>query len=236
MWGESSKEKTQNWEKFLIPNKKTERMEYFNSITKELYESAFAAKQTQFQAYLDGQRRFRWGIKSEVRDVTKRLDAYRGGLIPKENIAIERYREYPNNVKVDDVQKCQRIVSHVSATLASLGGIEQRLRNRKKELYGQDLKVRSWASNELQFVDDQLSLLEPMVKETQSLLNDVSHVQKQLSKRFGEADILKSERKRKARRAIEHKSKMKKQRKIKDAKTIEVSSSDSDSGEMPCDI
>ena len=34
------------------------------------------------------------GIKSEVRDVTKRLDAYRGGLIPKENIAIERYREY----------------------------------------------------------------------------------------------------------------------------------------------
>ena len=112
MWGESSKEKTQNWEKFLIPNKKTERMKYFNSITKELYESAFAAKQTQFQAYLDGQRRFRWGIKSEVRDVTKRLDACRGGLIPKENIAIERYREYPINVKVDDVQKCQRIVSH----------------------------------------------------------------------------------------------------------------------------
>ena len=67
----------------MIPNKKTERMEYFNSITKELYESAFAAKQTQFQAYLDGQRRFRWGIKSEVRDVTKRLDAYRGGLIPQ---------------------------------------------------------------------------------------------------------------------------------------------------------
>ena len=78
----------------MIPNKKTERMEYFNSITKELYESAFAAKQTQFQAYLDGQHRFCWGIKSEVQDVTKRLDAYRGGLITKENIAIERYREY----------------------------------------------------------------------------------------------------------------------------------------------
>ena len=120
---------------------------------------------------------------------------------------------------------CLSCVGHT----CKLGGIEQRLRNRKKELYGPDLKVRSWASNELQFVDDQLSLLEPMVKETQSLLNDISHVQKQLSKRFGEADILKSERKSKARRAIEHKSKMKKQRKIKDAKTIEVSSSDSDS-------
>ena len=64
---------------------------------------------------------------------------------------------------------CLSCVSHT----CKLGGIEQRLRNRKKELYGPDLKVRSWASNELQFVDDQLSLLEPMVKETQSLLNDV---------------------------------------------------------------
>ena len=44
------------WEKYLIPNVKSDRLIYFNSITKAVYESAFVGKQSTFQAYLEGQR------------------------------------------------------------------------------------------------------------------------------------------------------------------------------------
>ena len=45
----------ETWEKFLIPNVKSERLMYFNSITKEVFQSAYISKQCRFQAYLDGQ-------------------------------------------------------------------------------------------------------------------------------------------------------------------------------------
>ena len=236
VWGDSLKEDSQPWKKYLIPNRKTERMSFFNSITEEVYESAFTAKQSQFKAYLDGQRQFRWGIKLEVEDGTKKLDAYKTGMIPKHNISCTRYREFPKDVKVQDVEKCRRVVAHVSATLGDTRGIGERLTNRKKELYSPELKLKPWASSELKFINEQLSSVETMIQDLQPLYNDTFHVLCQLEKRFPVADILQCEKKRKARRAMEHKAKMKKQKNIKEIQNTASVDSDSDSDVMVLDI
>ena len=58
------------WEKFLNPNVKSGRLIYFNSITKAVYESAYVGKQSTFQAYLDVQRRFPFGVVTKWKQVS----------------------------------------------------------------------------------------------------------------------------------------------------------------------
>ena len=116
-------------------------------------------------------------------------------MIAKENINCSRYKEFPKNVNVQDVENCRRAVSNNSTTHKNLRGIKDRLSNsNKKELYSPDFKLRPWASNELTFVEEELSVVETMIKEMQSILNDIAYFLHQLQKRFGEAHVLQSER------------------------------------------
>lgn len=94
--GKASIVEKQAWNKFLIPNVKIERLRYFNNITRGVYESAFVGKQTGFQAYLDGQRRFRYGIKSKCDALQNIYSSYQEGLIPKQNICWKRYNDFPS--------------------------------------------------------------------------------------------------------------------------------------------
>ena len=55
------------WQKLLKQHPKTDKMRFNNSITKEIYESAYVALQTWFATYLNGRQQFRW-------DVTERID------------------------------------------------------------------------------------------------------------------------------------------------------------------
>jgi hypothetical protein len=64
--GASTHTQEEPWKKFLIPTAKTDRLKYFNSLTKEVYDSAYTSKQSRFQSYLDGQRRFWWEIISNM--------------------------------------------------------------------------------------------------------------------------------------------------------------------------
>lgn len=50
-------------ERFLIPIAKTERIKFFNSITRDIYDAAFADLQTQFPKYLNVQRKFQWEVR-----------------------------------------------------------------------------------------------------------------------------------------------------------------------------
>ena len=58
--------KKEPWEKYLKLEAKTPRMKFFNEITKEIYQSAFVQKQSQFDSYLNGQRLFRWDTKQKI--------------------------------------------------------------------------------------------------------------------------------------------------------------------------
>ena len=69
--GDAEVKTVKPWEKFYIPNVKTDRLTYYNSITENVYKSAYAKKQSSFQAYLEGQRKFRWSIKVELENIQK---------------------------------------------------------------------------------------------------------------------------------------------------------------------
>lgn len=76
------------------------------------------------------------------------------GVIPKQNINWNRYKDILANVKVDDVSKSQRAVEHFRATVQSLAALHDQLWARKKELYNDDMVEKVWASNELKFAKE----------------------------------------------------------------------------------
>ena len=143
--GKASIVEKQAWNKFLIPNVKTERLRYFNNITRGVYESAYFGKQTGFQAYLDGQRRFRYGIKLKCDALQNIYSSYQEGLIPKQNICWKRCNDFPSDVKVDDASKSQCAVEHFNGTISSLKSLKDQLLSRKKELYNEHMEEKSWA-------------------------------------------------------------------------------------------
>ena len=56
-----------SWQKFLKPHPKTDKMRFYNSITKEIYESAYVTLQTRFATYLNRQQQFRWDVTERIR-------------------------------------------------------------------------------------------------------------------------------------------------------------------------
>ena len=101
------------WERFIIPNVKSKRLMYYNQLTKDIYMSAYSSKQSQFNAYLNGQRKFRRAIECNIEKLEQVVSSYKNGNIPKENINCTRYIEFPDDVKIEDVSKSQRALDHI---------------------------------------------------------------------------------------------------------------------------
>ena len=104
------------WEVFLKSNPKTEKMKYFNSITEEIYNSAYASKQCQFISYLNGQRQFRWDVKQRILKLESVMQSYEEGVIPKENIFFKKYLSPPVDCTLKDLSFANRSLLHVIAT------------------------------------------------------------------------------------------------------------------------
>ena len=225
------------WQKFSIPNVKSKRLIYHNQLTKEIYLSAYTSKQSGFQAYLNGQRQFRWNMKCSIEKLADIVSSYKSGLIPKENIDCDRYREFPADVKLEDVNKSQRAILHINNTMCEIRKVKDKLLNRKKELYGEDLEAKKWASNEIAFVLPTIRQLEELINESEKIANDVEHVSNQLMKRFDSSTVRESEEKRKLKRAKEQRSKAKKKRQtVKMSKPVSSNVADDSSSDDPIDI
>ena len=186
------------WKLCLIPNVKSDRLKYFNSVTEGIYKAAYASKQTKFQSYLDGQRRFRWSLKGDQEKFENRLAKYTDVIIPKENINCAIYREFPVDVQVEDVMKCERALSHINNSLTEMKEVIEKLVSRKRELVDDELKSRQWASNEIEFGNSKLNKIDSLVTGTNFTAQDIQHVFHQLEKRFEAASIRSNEQKRKA--------------------------------------
>ncbi len=204
----------QPWKKYLIPNVKSDRLTYFNSVTEDIYKSAYVAKQSRFQAYLDGQRCFRWEISCKFSKVEKNIISYKEGTIPKQNLNCLRYRVVPQDVKVEDVSNCQRALIHIKDSLKEMEEVRDKLLNRKRELFDEDVKPKPWASSEITFVDNFLAKINEIIVEPEKIAMDLEYVLHQLERRFNKSQVETSERKRKARRSIEQKYKTKRNKQI----------------------
>ena len=137
---------------------------------------------------------------------------YTDGIIPKENINCARYREFPVDVQVEDVKKCERALSHINNSLTEIKEVIEKLVNRKRELFDDELKPKPWASNEIEFVTSNLSKMDCLVTGTNVIAQDIQYVFHQLEKRCDAASIRSNEQKRKARRHIEQRYKAKRKR------------------------
>lgn len=198
---------------------KTDRLTYYNSITENVYKSAYSKKQSTFQAYLEGQRKFRWGIKVELENVQKVFESYKSGVVPKENINLERYRAaaIPTDVKVEDVGKYQRAWKHMDGTLFSVRNMKEKLMGRRKELLDVNMSPKVWAHDEIGFINTSVEQLAPILNNVESLVNNLQFLLSQLRKRFDYASVLRSEKTRSARRQKEQRSKVAKKKRMRAA-------------------
>ena len=85
------------------------------------------------------------------------------------------------------------------------------------------MKPKSWASNELTFIETHMEGITNFIREVQKLADNCQHTLTLLEKRYNAADISASERKRKLKRQKEQRSKLcRKQKKLAARKTAEV--------------
>ena len=117
------------------------------------------------------------------------------------NIDCLSYSEFPENVKVKDVCKSQRALDHIKTTINKINKEKGKLLNCKKELYGDNLEPKKWASNEIAFVQAMTAQTGEMLKESEEIANDIEHINNQLRKRFDAASVNDYEKKRKMKRA-----------------------------------
>ena len=230
-------EEEQPWNKFLIPDPKSKQLIYFNSLTEQIYKSAYVGRQSGFQAYLNGQRKFRWEVLNKIKNFEKDMLSYKEGIIPKENIDYLRYQEYPDDVKINDVAKCRRALDHFNGSLASSQAAQKQLNEKRKHLYNAEMKPKSWASNELTFIETHMEGITNFIREVQKLADNCQHTLTLLEKRYNAADVSASERKRKLKRKKEQRSKLrrKQQKKLAARKTAEVSDGSSSDPEESAD-
>ena len=178
-------------------------------------------------------------MKCSIEKLADIVSSYKSGLIPKENIDCDRYREFPADVKIEDVNKSQRAIQHINNTMCEIREEKDKLLNRKKELYGKDMEAKKWASYEIAFVQATIGEIDELINESEKIANDVEHVSNQLMKRFYSSTVHESEKNRKLKRAKEQRSKAKKKRqtvKISKPVNVEGDSSSDDPIDMNDDM
>ena len=111
-------------------------------MTKEIYLSAYRSKQCAFNAYLNGQQKFRWVIECNIEKLEQVVSSYKSGNIPKENINCTRYLKFSEDVKIEDVSKSQRALDHIKKTIKTINEEKDKLFKRKIELYGENHTVQ----------------------------------------------------------------------------------------------
>ena len=76
------------------------------------------------------------------------------------------------------------------------------------------MEEKSWAGDEIKFICESIFQIEEMMNGIEKIMHDVQHVMHQLEKRFDAADVRKTEKRRRARRDKETRTKLKKKKRI----------------------
>ena len=69
---DSTSPEKEPWEQFLLPNPHTDRLKFYNSVVRQIYESAFCSKQAGVKQYLLEQLQMRWQLNTIIEDLSKR--------------------------------------------------------------------------------------------------------------------------------------------------------------------
>eukprot|EP00794_Sanderia_malayensis_P001759 gene1759-1960_t len=186
----SSVDEKPAWERYLYPSPKTDRLLFFNSVVAEIYNAAYSSKQTQFKNYLDGQWQFRWDVMQDIRSLDEIIYLYDQGVIPKENIKLDRYVNVPKDPSIKNVSHANRALRHVMSTHAKVDKLVNTLKQRNLQLYDkEETQLKCWASNESNVIQGFLSSLNGLQTKAISYENNLNYVLKILQKRFDPTSV-----------------------------------------------
>ena len=202
------------WQKFLKPHPKTDKMRYYNDVTREIYESAYVPLQTRFASYLNVQQQFRWDVTEKIKKLEAVLTSYEEGLIPKDNIMIKRYLEMPTDPTLKDLSHAGRAMEHIKSTCAKSDELLEMLKKRNQELHNEENEVKQWAENEAEVIHGYISTMKGLKEKLVCFEDNLKFVTTSLKKKFSSSDISTYEIQRKRKRRKEQKSKNKKKNRI----------------------
>jgi hypothetical protein len=202
------------WQKLLKPHPKTDKMRFYNDVTREIYESAYVPLQTRFASYLNGQQQFRWDVTEKIKKLEAVLTSYEEGLIPKDNIMIKRYLEMPTDPTLKDLSHAGRAMEHIKPTCAKSDELLEMLKKRNQELYNEENEVKQWAENEAEVIHGYISTMKGLKEKLVCFEDNLKFVTTSRKKKFSSSDISTYEIQRKRKRRKEQKSKNKKKNRI----------------------
>ena len=147
----------------------TDSLKFYNSVVRQMFESAFCSKQAGFKQYLLEQQQMRWQSNTKIKD-----------LSDKENNLLrnEKWGVCQNITKFfagvdgckssDDVVKCESCLTTTNDTLKSSADLLSFIDSQRKVLYSEDHAVKPFASDQLKYyqeAQEQVKVLQEKLQE-----------------------------------------------------------------------
>ena len=173
------------WQKYLLPDPHSKKLKFFNSTVQQIYESAFLHKQSGFRNYLLEQQQIRWALNNKIEELSNKAN----NLLKNEKYGvcqnISKFISGINSCNSSDVAlKCESCLSTVNDTLNSASDLRSSIDNKRKELFLEDHTLKSFAGDELAYLEETQRRITTLSEELQyaSIKLTTAHIN--LSKKF----------------------------------------------------
>lgn len=201
---ESSTADKEPWEKYLVPNPHSKKLKFFNSIVRQIYESAFCHKQTGFKNYLLEQQQMRWKLNKQIDDLSHKAN----NLLKNEKYGvcqnIKKFLTETGSFNSSDVSKCESCLNTVNITLNSASELKSLIDSKRQKLFFEDHSLKPFASDELKYIEDGKRQVIALHEELQSTSTNLTTTHTGLLRRFPSCvqKSTKSRRKKENRRKV----------------------------------
>ena len=127
----------QPFESYLIPNPLSARLQYYNDVVPVLYTECFTdfSSKERFQYYLIAERRWRFGIESDINSLASKVDEIKSNSANSHSgnsYDIQRLQSIPHDANSEDVFRCERAIGALEKTMNSSQDITNRLSEKRK--------------------------------------------------------------------------------------------------------
>ena len=96
----------------------------------------------------------------DITSLDEVIHLYEQGVIPKENIKLDRYVNVPEDPSIKDVSHANSALRHVMSTNAKIDKLFDNLKLINLQLYDkEEMQLKRWASNESNVIQGFLSSL-----------------------------------------------------------------------------
>ena len=152
----------------------SKKLRFFNSIVQQIYEPAFRHKQSGFRNYLLEQQQTRWALNNKIEELLNKAN----NLLKNERYGvcqnIKKFISGTNSCNSSDVAKCESCLSTVNDTLNSASDLRSLIDSKRKELFSEDHTLKSFAGDELAYLEEAHRRITTLHEELQSASNKLT--------------------------------------------------------------